>query len=128
MALCTNAITMLRATLGDFGPTQIYSDERLNEALCVAAFFVVGDISLSGYTVNLTDFSVSPDLEGDELALVVLRAVCLLDGGAAREGARNSISVKDGPSSVDMRGRGNDLMRVGNPPAYCTNPQSEITG
>jgi hypothetical protein len=84
-----------------------YSDSRINQVICVAARFVQQDADFkTKYTIGLDYISPNPaELEDfDFINLVGLKTACIILGSELKLEAGNSISIKDGPSSIDLRG------------------------
>jgi len=110
MSFFDEAIPMIRALIGDVGPTLSYSDARLEEVLCVAAKLLLSDnITFDySYTVSISTHSISPDPvdSGDNafLNFVCLKASCIMDISQYRtKAAVAGISAKLGPASLDTR-------------------------
>ena len=111
MAFFDESIPIVRALIGDVGPTLSYSDARLEEVLCVAAKLLLSDnISFDyTYTVTVSTHSISPDPvdNGDNafLNFVCLKASCIMDVSQARtKAAIAGINAKLGPASLDTKG------------------------
>ena len=47
--------------------------------------------------------------DDDFIALVSLKTACLIVGSEAKSESANAISIKDGPSAIDLRGVSNTL-------------------
>ncbi len=107
---------MLRYIVGDENNT-LYSDTKLKNLLVVAAQFVVRELSFTdNYTINFANLSISPDpvTAGDYAFtnLVVLKASCLLATSEYKLKGRESISWKNGPSSLDTTSSAKDASQV----------------
>ena len=88
-----------------------YSDHRIETTILVA-----GQLSQIGidyentYDINVENCTLSPDptKTGAEdeafISLVCLKAACIIIGGAIKKKSANAISIKDGPSAIDLRG------------------------
>ena len=84
-----------------------YSDGRINQVICVAARFVQQDAEFkTRYSIGVDYISPNPaELEDfDFINLVGLKTACIILGGELKMEAGNAISIKDGPSSIDLRG------------------------
>ena len=104
--------TMLRYLINDTDATNYkFSDHRIETTLLVAAQLTVVDASFpNNYQINVENCLLSPDPTDTEtkdnnfINLVVLRAACVMLGSEIRSEASNAISIKDGPSAIDLRG------------------------
>ena len=101
-------ILMLRSVIGDLDSTK-YTDERLKQVLVVGAYNVQNDAEFPNtYTVNVGQVSISPDpvdtSDTDFTVLTVYKSACILLGSEVKTESANAISIKDGPSAIDLRG------------------------
>lgn len=101
-------ILMLRSIIGDLDSVK-FTDERLKQILVVAAFNVLNDADFSNtYTVDVGAVSISPDPielnDQDFSILTVYKSACILLGSEVKTESANAISIKDGPSAIDLRG------------------------
>jgi|TARA_R110001583_G_scaffold162445_2_gene314674 hypothetical protein len=101
-------VLMLRSLIGDLDNAK-FTDERLKQILVFGAYNVVNDADFSTtYTVDVASVSISPDpISGDDTdftTLTVYKSACILLGSEVKTEASNAISIKDGPSSIDLRG------------------------
>ena len=104
--------TMVRHLVNDLDPTNYkYSDKRIETSILVSSFLVINDAEFStSYSVNVEQCSLSPDptdLETKDdafVALTILKTACTILGSEIRTEAGNAISIKDGPSAIDLRG------------------------
>lgn len=101
---------LLRVLVADMDST-LYTDDALVTTLAASAFQVkADDVSFAVYKVSVSDQKLSPDptldaSRDDSFAnLVCLKAASIIDRGAASVAAQRAISVRDGGSSVDLRG------------------------
>lgn len=104
---------MLRSIIGDLD-SEKYTDERLEQLLVVAAYATATDTPfLTDYEVSVGSVTINPDpiKNGDKnfSVLTVLRAACILIGSEVRTESSNAISIKDGPSAIDLRGVSQNL-------------------
>ena len=101
-------VLMLRSIIGDLDKSK-FTDERLKQILVVGAYNVLNDADFSEtYTVNVAEISISPDpisqSDTDFTTLTVYKSACILLGSEVKTEAANAISIKDGPSAIDLRG------------------------
>ena len=101
-------VLMLRSLIGDLDNAK-FTDERLKQILVFGAYNVINDADFSTtYTVDVASVSISPDpISGDDTdfsTLTVYKSACILLGSEVKTEASNAISIKDGPSSIDLRG------------------------
>lgn len=109
--------TMVRHLVNDLEPTNYkYSDKRIETTILVAAQLVSEDIDLvNDYSINVEQCSLSPDPTDEStrdnvfINLVTLKSSCIIIGSEVRTEASNAISIKDGPSAIDLRGVANTL-------------------
>tara|TARA_Y100000296_G_scaffold19091_1_gene22815 strand:- start:885 stop:1385 length:501 start_codon:yes stop_codon:yes gene_type:complete len=114
----TDLVLMLRSLIGDLDKSK-FTDERLKQILVVGAYNVVKDADFSNtYTVDVAKVSVSPDPitenDTDFNILTVYKSACILLGSEVKTEAANAISIKDGPSSIDLRGVAQSLTMLYN--------------
>ena len=99
-------VLMLRSLIGDLDNAK-FTDERLKQILVFGAYNVINDADFSTtYTVDVASVSISPDpiSDTDFTTLTVYKSACILLGSEVKTEASNAISIKDGPSSIDLRG------------------------
>lgn len=101
-------VLMLRSIIGDLDSVK-FTDERLKQILVIGAFNVSNDADFSNeYTIDIGSVSISPDPieinDSDFAILTVYKSACILVGSEVKTEAANSISIKDGPSAIDLRG------------------------
>ena len=101
-------VVMFRSFIGDLDSAK-FTDERLKQILVVGAYNVVNDADFNNtYTVDVAQVSISPDPisenDTDFVALTVYKSACILLGSEVKTEAGNAISIKDGPSAIDLRG------------------------
>ena len=104
----TDLVLMLRSIIGDLDRAK-FTDERLKQILVVGAYNVTNDADFStSYTVDVAKVSISPDpiseSDTDFSTLTVYKSACILLGSEVKTEAANAISIKDGPSAIDLRG------------------------
>lgn len=104
--------TMVRHILGDVDPTSYkYSQHRLETTILVAAQLVTFDVDLrNSYVINVEQCKLLPDPTDDEtkdnafINLAILKTGCIILGSEIKTESGNAIAIKDGPSSIDLRG------------------------
>lgn len=106
-------VLMLRSIVGDLDEAK-YADERLKQVIVIGAYNVNNDADFSTtYTVDVGSKSISPDpVEGGDTDFTVLtlyKSGCILIGSEVKTESSNAISIKDGPSAIDLRGVSNSL-------------------
>jgi hypothetical protein len=110
--------TIVRHIINDVDPTNYkYNDKRIETSILVSSFLVQNDGDFSNiYDVNVEQCFLSPDptdaetKDNDFIALVAIRTACLIIGSEAKSESANAISIKDGPSAIDLRGVSNTLV------------------
>jgi len=104
--------TMVRYLISDVDPSNYkYTAKRLETTILVASHLLTTQTDLrQEYSINLESCTLSPDptdqetKDNDFIALVSLKSACIIIGGEIKSESGNAISVKDGPSSIDLRG------------------------
>ena len=104
--------TILRYLINDVDSSKYtYSDHRIETTLLVASQLVTLEVDLlNDYTINVETCTLTPDptetgtRDDGFINLVCLKASCVMVGSEIRSEASNAISIKDGPSSIDLRG------------------------
>jgi len=112
MAWQNEISTIVRYIINDLDSSKYkYSDERIETGITVAAQLVLLDIDLhTAYTINIPNRSISPDpttvdpKDNVFINLIALRTACIILGSEVRVEGSNAISIKDGPSAIDLRG------------------------
>jgi hypothetical protein len=108
MAWTTDLVLMLRTLIGDLDSTK-YADARLQQVLVIGAYNVNHDASFSvTYTIDVSAKTITPDpVTGDDSDFTVLtlyKSACILLESEVKTESSNAISIKDGPSAIDLRG------------------------
>ena len=108
MAWTTDLVLMFRSLIGDLDSSS-FTDDRLQQILVVAAYNVQNDGDFSTtYTIDVSAKTISPDPyttgDVDFSTLTIYKAACILLGSEVKTEAANAISIKDGPSAIDLRG------------------------
>lgn len=109
MAWQDEMVPMLRVMVNDISSVT-YVDDTLEQTLVVAAFQVKNDLAEFQFFVDMANVSISPDptigISKDDsfVNLVCIKAACIIDTGSAALAATQAIYVKDGTSTIDLRG------------------------
>lgn len=109
MAWQDSMIPMLRLMVNDVASTT-YADDTLEQSLVVAAFQIGAEFRTFEFVANIANVDISPDPTEPEtqndsyVNLVCIKAACIIDTGSAAKAASQAIAVKDGSSSIDLRG------------------------
>jgi hypothetical protein len=112
MAWQTELPTIVRYIINDLDSTRYkYSDERIETTVTIAAQMVILDISLqTQYDINIQNISITPDptesvpKDNAFINLTALKTACIILGSEVKTEGGNAISIKDGPSAIDLRG------------------------
>lgn len=112
MAWQTELPTIVRYIINDLDSTRYkYSDERIKTTVTIAAQMVILDISLATqYDINIQNISITPDptesvpKDNVFINLTALKTACIILGSEVKTEGGNAISIKDGPSAIDLRG------------------------
>jgi hypothetical protein len=103
---------MVRHLVNDLDETSYkYSDSRIEKAILVSSFLVTNDADFSNnYSINVEQCSISPDPTDSDtkddpfVALTAMKTALTIIGSEIRSESSNAISIKDGPSAIDLRG------------------------
>ena len=109
--------TVVRHLINDVDPTNYtFTTNRIETTILVAAQLIVMNVDFNNeYEINVEASTLSPDPSYSEtkdnpfIALTCLRAACIIIGSEIRKESGNAISIKDGPSAIDLRGVTNTL-------------------
>lgn len=112
--------TMIRHLVNDLDDSNYkYSDKRLETTILVSAQLVMLDTDFNNtYNVNVEQCSLSPDptdLETRDdafITLVTLKSAVIMIGSEIKTESGNAISIKDGPSAIDLRGVSSTLLSL----------------
>lgn len=103
---------IVRTLINDLGTPPIYSDQRIEQLIVVAAHYVLMEANLDrNYSVDIINIEITPDPSSpsirdiDFIGLIAMKAACLLDQStfrtrAAGEGYRAVL----GPASLSVSG------------------------
>jgi hypothetical protein len=106
-------VLMVRSLIGDLDATK-YTDERIKQLTCVGAYNVNTTADFTNtYTITIGSKTISPDpIDAADLDFVLLTAyktAVIILGSEVKTESGNSISIKDGPSAIDLRGVASSL-------------------
>ena len=104
--------TIVRHLINDIDSTSYtFSTDRLETTILVAAQLLIMNVDFNNdYDINVEAITLSPDPTDTDtkddpfIALACLRAACIVIGSEIRKESGNAISIKDGPSAIDLRG------------------------
>jgi len=104
--------TIVRHLIDDLDSTDYtYSQDRIETAILVSAQLTVMNVTFDNtYTINVETCTLTPDPTDTDIkdeafmTLICLRTACLIIGSQIRKESGNAISIKDGPSAIDLRG------------------------
>lgn len=104
--------TLLRVLIDDISSPQTYQDKRLVQVLAVAAQLVTSELNFANnFKVDVQALTIDPnpvdrDSTRDDnfINLVCMKAACLIDRGETRKSVSQGIAIRDGSSSIDLRG------------------------
>jgi hypothetical protein len=109
--------TIVRHLINDLDPSNYkYSTKRIETSILVSAYLVLKDATFDNpYDINVEQCELIPDpteqqyKDSDFVILTCLKTACIIIGSEVRVEASNAISIKDGPSAIDLRGVANTL-------------------
>ena len=107
----TTAVMILRNLIGDSEATSEFSDSRLEEVL-YSAFYITDYDGDFGYTFDVTTQSFTNTPTNDFITLSIFKAVAIIVCAEYRKSSKNAVSIKDGPSSIDLRGPANEQRQL----------------
>lgn len=118
MAWQTDMTTIIRYLISDVDSSNYkFTDSRIQTAALVAATFVNNALNFDNdYSIDLSAVTLSPDptdassKDSNFVTLTCLKTACIIIGGEIRLESGNAISIKDGPSAVDLRGVSSTLV------------------
>jgi len=104
--------TIVRHLVNDLDPaTYKYSDNRIETSILVASQLMIMNVDFNNnYDINVESCKLSPDptdtntKDDPFVTLACLRCACIIIGSEIRSESGNAISIKDGPSAIDLRG------------------------
>jgi len=104
--------TMVRYLISDVDDSNYkYSDSRLEKTTLIGAQLVSLELDFPNiYEVDIENDILTPDptetttKDSSFINLVALKTACIIIGSEMKAEAGNAISIKDGPSAIDLRG------------------------
>lgn len=104
--------TMVRHLISDVDPANYkYSPKRIETTVLIASQFVTIEADFPNtYSIDIERCTLDPDptdtgtRDDDFLSLVGLKTACIILGSEIKAESGNAISIKDGPSQIDLRG------------------------
>ena len=110
--------TIVRYLIDDVDSSKYkYSDSRIETTLLVASQLVTLEVDLANtYAINIEGGTLSPDPTDTDtrdnafINLCCLKTACIMVGSEVRSESSNAISIKDGPSAIDLRGVASTLV------------------
>lgn len=110
MSYMSDLIRITRGLISDLVEPYTYSDERLEEIICISATLIMEEVQLKQiYTVDLSSGTITPAPSNDFAALICLKTACVISNGEHRTAANGAVIIKDGPSTVDTEERAKHL-------------------
>lgn len=103
---------MVRYLISDVDSSNYkYSDSRVEKTIMVGAQFVSLELDFPNvYSIDIANNTISPDPTDSDtkdnsfINLVAMKTACIIVGSEMKTEAANAISIKDGPSAIDLRG------------------------
>jgi hypothetical protein len=101
---------IIRYMINDISAPQTYTDDGLRELALISALRTNAEISFPNmYTVDIVGSGLSPDptaapRDDNFISLVSLKAAYTLAFAEAKTSAGQGIAIKDGSSSIDLKG------------------------
>ena len=112
MAWQNEMVRIVRHLINDLDSSNYtFTDDRMEESILVSAQLLLKEVDFDNtYTIDTDALDMSPDpttlatKDDAFINLACLKSACIILGSEVRTNALNAIVVKDGPSSIDMRG------------------------
>jgi len=106
MSWSTDLVTIVRVLVNDIALPQSYTDDYLKQVIITAGYSVDAEVEFAyTYTYDISELTISPDpmTNNDSvfIALIPLKAACILNVGEFKKALGQGIKVRDGDSSVD---------------------------
>lgn len=103
---------MVRYLINDVDSSNYtYTDARIEKTVVVGAQFVGMELEFSNsYNIDIANDTITPDptdpatRDDSFINLAALKAACIIIGSEIKTESANAISIKDGPSAIDLRG------------------------
>ena len=111
---------MVRHLINDLEPSSYkYSDDRIETSILVSAQMITIETDFpNSYSIDIANGQLSPDPTAVDakdnafINLVSLKTAMIIIGSEVRTESSNAISIKDGPSSIDLRGVSSVLLAL----------------
>jgi len=126
MAWTNDLVFMVRVLIKDIDAPQTYVDQYIERVIITAAIMVNAEVSFNyNYSYSISDLTINPDPTTNEdnifMALVPLKAACILTESEFKQALGQGIKVRDGDSAIDtsvsFRGY-RDILEMGPCKAY----------
>ena len=107
---------IVRTLINDLASPPLYSDDRIQQLIVVAAQYVLGNVNLQqSYTIDIVNQTISPDPSDpnsrdiDYIGFIALKSACMLDQStfrtkAALEGIRTALGSANLSISGNLAG------------------------
>jgi hypothetical protein len=108
--------TIVRYLIDDLNSASYkYSDERIETSILVSAQLILIETPFdTEYAIDIANGLLSPDPTAPRddafISLTALKSACIIVGSEIKTESANSISIKDGPSAIDLRGVASTLV------------------
>jgi hypothetical protein len=104
--------TIVRSIINDLdSDSYTYSAERIETCILASAVMETLNVPFTNdYTISVETCTLDPDptaaatKDDAFITLISLRTACMIIGSEIRSESGNAISIKDGPSAIDLRG------------------------
>lgn len=122
----TDLVLMVRVLISDLSLPQTYADEYIQRVLITAGIQVDAEFPFSyAYVYDITALTITPDpvvnVDSPFMAMIPLKAACILTQGEFKQALGQGIKVRDGDSAIDtsvsFRGY-RDILELGPCAAY----------
>lgn len=126
MAWNTDLVLMVRVLVSDIALPQTYTDEYIQRVLITAGIQVDAEFPFNyAYVYDISALTIVPDpvvsVDSPFMALIPLKAACILTQGEFKQALGQGIKVRDGDSAIDtsvsFRGY-RDILELGPCAAY----------
>lgn len=101
-------VLMVRSLIGDMVEPFKYSDERIGTSIVTGGILSTTEYNgfANIYTFTFSPDSITPDPTSEPIAMALfsLKAACLLSINNYQAGIGRNVAIKDGTSSVDLKG------------------------
>jgi hypothetical protein len=114
----SDGVEILRVMVDDLEEV-VYTDEKLERVLLVAAFQVLREADFTqDYTIDISEGTIEPDptlaatKEESFTNLMTLKAACIMNRGGAAKAASKAILVKEFGTTADLRGAADAMVKL----------------